>query len=246
MLLGWILGSVLVVSLISLVGIIFIAMKEEALRNLLLVLVGLAAGGLMGGALFHLLPESLEHMKSMTVFLYTAGGFVLFFVLERILYWRHCHEEDCDVHAFTYLTLIGDSAHNFFDGLTIAISFSLSIKLGIFATLAIILHEIPQEIGDFGILVYGGFSKLKALFLNFLTACAAIVGALIGYFFTGYAAELAFVLLPFAAGGFLYIASADLIPELHKERDFRKSNLSFVFFLLGLGIMWLAKTVLGT
>ncbi len=245
MLLVWILGSTLLVSLVSLVGIIFIALKEDVLRSLLLVLVGLAAGGLMGGALFHLLPESLEHMNNMIVFLYTAGGFVLFFVLERILFWRHCHEEDCDVHAFTYLSLLGDSAHNFFDGVTIAISFSLGIKLGLLATLAIILHEIPQEIGDFGILVYGGFSKLKGLFLNFLTGCTAMVGALIGYFFTNSVANFSFVLLPFAAGGFLYIASSDLIPELHKERDFKKSNLSFIFFLSGIIAMWLARMFFG-
>lgn len=243
MTLAWILGSTLLVSLISLVGVVFIALNEAALRNLLLVLVGFAAGGLMGGALFHLLPEALERLNSMTVFLYVVIGFILFFILERILFWRHCHEEDCDVHAFTYLSLVGDTVHNFFDGVTIAISFTLGIRLGLFATLAIILHEIPQEIGDFGILVYGGFSKLRALFLNFVSACAAIVGALIGYFFASYASTFSFVLLPLAAGGFLYIASSDLIPELHKERDFAKSNLSFGFFLAGLTIMWFAKVL---
>lgn len=243
MLLAWILGSTLLVSLVSLVGVIFISLKDDVLRNLLLILVGFAAGGLMGGAFFHLLPESLERMNSMTTFLYVVAGFVLFFILERILFWRHCHEDDCDVHVFTYLSLIGDSTHNFFDGATIAISFSLSIKLGLFTTLAIVLHEIPQEVGDFAILVYGGFSKLKALLFNFLSACTAILGALIGYFFTSYASNISFILLPFAAGGFLYIASSDLIPELHKERDFKKSNLSFVFFLAGLAIMWLAKTL---
>ncbi len=243
--LGWILGSTILISLISLLGVIFIALNENALQNLLLVMVGLAAGGLMGGALFHLLPESLEHAKSMTVFLYTGLGFVLFFLLERVFFWRHCHEGKCDVHAFTYLSVLGDGIHNFVDGVTIAVSFSLSLSLGLFAALAIILHEIPQEIGDFAILVYGGFSKLKALLLNFMTACTAVIGALIGFFFASYAANLSLVFLPFAAGGFLYIASSDLIPELHKERDFKKSNLSFVFFLLGLLVMWLAKTVLG-
>jgi zinc and cadmium transporter len=243
LLLGWILASTLLVSLVSLVGIIFVSLKEEILRNLLLTLVGLAAGGLMGGALFHLLPESLERMNSMTVSLYVVAGFVLFFILERILFWRHCHEENCDVHAFTYLNLIGDGIHNFIDGATIAISFSLNIKLGLFTTLAIVLHEIPQEIGDFGILVYGGFSKLRALVFNFLSACSAILGALIGYFFTSYVSNLSFILLPFAAGGFLYIASSDLIPELHKERDFKKSNISFIFFLGGLLIMWFAKVI---
>ena len=245
MVLGWILGSTVAISLISLLGIIFIAMREETLQHLLLVLVGLAAGGLMGGALFHLLPESLEHAESMTVFMYTGLGFVLFFLLERVFFWRHCHEEKCDVHAFTYLSILGDGIHNFIDGVTIAVSFSLGLNLGLFAALAIILHEIPQEIGDFAILVYGGFSKLQALFVNFLTACTAIAGALVGYFFASYVTNLSFVMLPFAAGGFLYIASSDLIPELHKERDFKKSNLSFFFFLLGLSVMWLAKATLG-
>jgi zinc and cadmium transporter len=214
------------------------------LKNLLLILVGLAAGGLMGGALFHLLPEALEKAEAMTVFLFVGVGFVTFFVLERVLFWRHCHEEDCDIHAFTYLTLVGDGIHNFIDGLTIAVSFLISIKLGLFATAAIMLHEIPQEIGDFGILVYGGFSKVKALLLNFFSACTAIIGALVGYFFAGYAGNLSVLLLPFAAGGFLYVASSDLIPELHKERNLRKSNISFFFFVFGMVIMWLAKVFL--
>jgi len=245
LLLVWILGSTILVSLISLAGIIFVSLDEDVLRNLLLTLVGLAAGGLMGGALFHLLPESLERLDSMTVFLFFSIGFVLFFILERILFWRHCHEENCDVHAFTYLNIIGDGIHNFIDGATIAIGFSLGIRLGVLTTLAIVLHEIPQEIGDFGILVYGGFSRLKALLFNFLSACTAILGALIGYFFAGYVSDLSFYLLPLAAGGFIYIASSDLIPELHKERDLKKSNLSFLFFLGGLLMMWLAKVFLG-
>lgn len=161
--------------------------------------------------------------------------------MEKYLYWRHCHDEICEIHPFTYLNLIGDGFHNFLDGLVIAASFLVSIKLGLVTTAAVILHEIPQELGDFGVLVYGGFTKTKALLFNLLSALTAVVGAVAGFFISSTTANFSNFILPLTAGGFIYIASSDLIPELHKERDTKKSISAFLFFILGILLMWLAK-----
>ena len=143
------------------------------------------------------------------------------------------------------MNLIGDGIHNFIDGLIIAASFVINFPLGIATTIAVIAHEIPQELGDFGVLVYGGFTKLKALFFNFLTALTAILGAVIGFFLAGSVEGFVPFLIPFAAGGFIYIAASDLVPELHKEADLKKSILSFIFFLLGIIFMYVIKIIFG-
>jgi zinc and cadmium transporter len=241
----WILGATVIVSLISLVGVISLSLRHKFLAKILLILVGFSAGALMGGAFLHLLPESLEHYDSGMIFLLVLLGFATFFLVERILHWHHCHKEGkCSIHMFTYMSLIGDSVHNLIDGAVIAASFIISIPLGIATTIAVIAHEIPQELGDFGVLVYGGFSKTKALMWNLLTSLTAIVGALIGYFLSGYFNNMESVMIPFAAGGFVYIAGSDLIPELHKEPDLKKSLLSFGFFIIGILFMWAVKILL--
>jgi zinc and cadmium transporter len=168
----------------------------------------------------------------------------MFFMLEKVLYWRHCHEGRCEIHVFTYLSLIGDAIHNFLDGLVIASAFVINAGVGVASTLAIISHEIPQELGDFGILIYGGFTKKKAVVFNFISALLAIVGALVGYFLASQVTDFALYLLPFAAGGFIYIASSDLIPELHKETNKKRSMMSFLFFLAGLAVMYATKILL--
>ena len=235
-----ILTSTIVVSLIAFVGILTFALKKKLLNKILIILVGFAAGGLIGGAFFHLLPESLEKCECFTVFLYLIAGFVLFFLIERLLFWRHCHKGVCKIHTFTYMNLIGDGVHNFIDGLVIAAAFLTSIRLGWITTLAIIFHEVPQEIGDFGVLVYGGFRRITALFFNYLSAITAIIGGVAGYLLHGYIGGMTVFLLAFAAGGFIYIASSDLIPELHKEANLKKSMMSFIFFLIGVLLMaWL-------
>lgn len=234
----WIITSTLIISLLSLAGIFTLALKEKVLKQILLLLVGFSAGALTGGAFLHLLPESLEKLKAGETFLYALAGFTIFFFLERILYWRHCHEGKCDIHAFTYLNLFGDGVHNFIDGLVIAASFIVSFPLGITTSIAVASHEIPQEIGDFGVLVYGGFSKAKALFCNLLSALTAVAGGVMGYYLSAVVSGLAVVLLPLTAGGFIYIAASDLIPELHKEKDNYKANLAFVLFMLGVLFMW--------
>ena len=242
----WSIGATFIVSLMSLAGIITIGMKQKALDKILLLLVGFSAGALMGGAFFHLIPESIEGKGTEFTLLIVIIGFVLFFLIERILHWHHCHEHggECKVHTFTYMNLIGDGIHNFIDGLIIAAGFSAGIELGVVTTLAVISHEIPQEIGDFGVLVYGGFSKAKALFFNFLSAITAVLGAVIGVLMISLTDNFTGVLIPFAAGGFIYIFASDLIPELHKEPKLSKSMMSFLFFALGIVFMYAVKILL--
>jgi zinc and cadmium transporter len=239
-----ILASTFLVSLISLVGILTLALNDKLLQKLVFSLIGFSAGALLGGAFLHLLPEALKETNSTTVFYYLILGIVLFFLLERYVHWRHCHEENCDVHAFTYLNIVGDGLHNFIDGMVIAASFLVSRKLGVVTTMAIILHEIPQELGDFAVLIFGGFTKRKALVYNFLIALTAMLGAVAGYFIIDFAKGFSNFIMPFTAGGFIYIAASDLIPQLHKETNLRRSSLAFVAFLLGIIFMALAKQLL--
>ena len=244
MVLIWILAAISLVSVVSLIGIFTIGIKSKLFDRILILLVGFAAGGLMGGAFLHLLPEAIAEGGVERVFLYTLIGFTLFFLMERYLYWRHCHEGKCDIHVFTYLNLIGDGIHNFTDGLIIAASFVADVRLGMVTTLAVIFHEVPQEIGDFGILVYGGFSKRKALLSNFLCALCAFLGAIAGYILANITRNMLFFLLSFTAGGFIYIAASDLIPELHKQKSTKRANVAFLAFILGLVFMSLAKIIL--
>jgi len=245
MILAWILVSTFLVSLISLIGIFTFLVKEKQLYRILFYLIGFSAGALIGSAFLHILPESLEKNSSMFVFSWLIAGIVLFFFMERYFFWRHCHEEGkCKVHSFTYLNLIGDGFHNFLDGMIIAASFMVSVQVGIVTTLAVIFHEIPQELGDFGVLIYGGFSKSRALLCNFISALAAMVGALVGYFIAGAASGFSSIILPLTAGGFIYIATSDLIPELHKESDLKRSTMAFLAFLCGIGFMAVTKLFL--
>lgn len=244
MVLAWILTSTFIVSLISFVGIFTLAVKEALLQKILFCLIGFSAGALIGGAFLHLLPEALEKTNSEAVFYYLILGIILFFLMERYFYWRHCHEGVCDIHAFTYLNLIGDGLHNFMDGMVIAASFIISVKLGIITTIAVILHEIPQEFGDFGVLIYGGFTKQRALLFNFISALMAMLGAVVGYLISDFAQGFSTFILPLTSGGFIYIAASDLIPQIHKEINLRRSTLAFIAFLSGITFMALAKQLL--
>lgn len=244
MLLFKILISTFIVSLISLVGVITLAIKDKLLQKILFCLIAFSAGALIGSAFLHILPDALEKLNSEAVFSYLIFGIVMFFLLEKYFCWRHCHESGCAVHAFTYLNLVGDSFHNFLDGMVIAAGFVVSVKLGIVTTLAIIFHEIPQELGDFGVLVYGGFTKKKALICNFLIALLAMIGAVAGYFLSDFAKGFSNFILPFTAGGFIYIAASDLIPEIHKENDSVRSILGLVSFLSGIIFMALIRRLI--
>ena len=239
----WAIGASVVVSLISLIGVFGLFMKEKALNSILILLVGISGGALMGGAFFHLVPEALEKSSSESVFLFLIIGFIVFFIMERYLHWRHCHQEHCEIHPFSYMNLAGDGVHNFVDGLIIGASFVIDIKFGLITTAAIVLHEIPQEMGDFGVLVYGGMKRGKALFYNFLSAVTAIFGAFIGYYFSEMLGSFLSFMLPFAAGGFIYVACCDLVPEIHKQADIRRANLSVIFFIIGILMVLLVKTL---
>lgn len=237
----YILGATLFVSLISFVGVFTLAMKKKDLEKSILLLVALSAGALMGGAFLHLIPEAVESSIGENVFLFVLIGFIAFFFIEKVLHWRHCHEEHCEVHSFAYMNIFGDGVHNFIDGLIIAASFMVDVHVGIVSTTAIILHEVPQEIGDFGVLLHGGFSRAKALLLNFVSALTAIVGGIVGYILSGVAETFTLMLLPFAAGGFIYIAASDLIPELRNEKKIDRSLLIFLTFLIGVFMMYAVK-----
>jgi zinc and cadmium transporter len=233
------------IALIAFIGVFALALNDHLLNKILLILVSFSAGALMGGAFLHLLPESIEKSEGTDIFLFVLVGFILFFIIEKVLHWRHCHKGKCDVHTFHYMNLIGDSVHNFIDGLIIAASFIVSTALGFTTTIAIAAHEIPQEIGDFGVLIYGGFKKKKAIILNFIVALTVVAGGIVGYLISKTAEDVAVYLLPFAAGGFIYIAATDLIPEIKKELNIKKSMATIFVFLCGILIMWLIKFIFG-
>ena len=241
--LAYIILTTFAIALIAFIGVFTLAMREQLLNKILIILVSFSAGALMGGAFLHLLPESIEKSGNADILLFVLVGFVLFFIIEKVLHWRHCHKGKCDVHTFHYMNLIGDSVHNFIDGLIISASFIVSIPLGLTTTIAIAAHEIPQEIGDFGVLIYGGFEKKKAIVLNFIVALIVVAGGVVGYFISKSIEQVAVYLLPFAAGGFIYIAATDLVPEIKKELDIKKSMATIFVFICGILIMWLVKFV---
>jgi zinc and cadmium transporter len=236
-----ILVTTFLISLIAFIGALTLFFKEKFFEKILLLLVALSAGALIGGAFLHLIPESIEMFENFNIFLYVLFGFILFFFIEKILHWRHCHYKSCDAHkisTFAQMNLVGEGVHNFIDGLIISASFMVDVSLGITTAFVVALHEIPQEISDFGVLVYGGYNKIKALILNFSIALMVVLGGLVGYFLIGLIDKLTIFLLPFAAGGFIYIAASDLIPEIRKETSLKKSLITFSVFLLGILMMF--------
>ncbi|MCX7956230.1 MAG: ZIP family metal transporter [Patescibacteria group bacterium] len=233
--------SVFFVSLLSFAGILTLTIKKEKLKNFLIYFVSFSAGALLGDVFIHLLPELIkENGFTLIISFSILSGILFSFILEKIICWRHCHMPITKnhIHPFVFMNLWGDFFHNIIDGLTIASAYFLDIKTGIATTLAVIFHEIPQEIGDFGVLVHGGFKIKKALFLNFLTALSSIIGALIGIFLNQKINNLLLYLVPFAAGNFIYIAGSDLIPELHKEVELKKSIKQILAFIFGILIMY--------
>ncbi|MEX0932821.1 MAG: ZIP family metal transporter [Candidatus Pacearchaeota archaeon] len=237
----YVLVSVFIVSLISLVGVFTLSIKPEILSKSLIYLVSIAAGTLFGGALIHLLPELIEeHGFELNLSFLILGGIVLFFFLEKIIHWHHHHsilKEDAIIHPFSIMILIGDALHNFLDGLIIAATYLISIPAGIATTFAVALHEIPQEISDFGVLIHGGFSRSKALLFNFLSALTAVFGAVVALTLSGYVENISYILTAIAIGGFIYIAGSDLIPELNKHTKIKTSILQIIAFIAGIGIM---------
>lgn len=187
-----------------------------------------------------MLPEVVEEFGfGLDVSVYLLSGIGIFFILEKVIHWQHCHSVDGGhVHSFAYINLVGDGFHNFLDGIIIGASYLVSVPVGIATTLAVVFHEIPQEIGDFGVLIHGGFTKGKALLLNFASALVALLGVVFVFLLGGVSENLELILVPIAAGGFIYIAGSDLIPELHKHSDsWKRSLLQFIAFAVGIGVM---------
>lgn len=244
----WIIGITLLISILALLGIFTFTLKEDTFQKLLQPLVSFAAGAFIGAALFEFIPEILHEFEVhngdlLGPFLITFG-FVFFFILEEFLEWHHCHEAPCEhegesKEAFSYLILISNGVHNFVDGLIVGAAFLVAIPLGIATSVAVAAHEIPQELGNFGILVYGGWDKTKAIFVNLGASIMIVPGGIAAY----YAAQLInpVYLVGFAAGSFLYIGAADLIPEVHGEAELKKSMITIVMFLSGISIIVFIK-----
>jgi len=231
--------SVLIVGLISFVGVFILPIHTHSGKKALTFLITFSAGALLGDVFIHLLPELAEAGQfNLTTSLYILGSIIIFFLLERFLHWHHHHEGEIGLHAnhpLALLNLSADGLHNLIDGLILGAAYLVDIKLGVATTVAIVLHEIPQEIGDFGVLMYAGFTRTKALLYNFASAMTALAGVLIALALGG---TLSFItpLISLAIGSFIYIAMTDLIPEIHKER--KDSFLYVVTFVLGMAIMY--------
>jgi len=232
--------SVIAVSGISLVAIFVFLLKDEKIKKISLFFVSFAVGGLFGDAFIHLLPEAFKKPDAnFTVSLGVIIGVLVFFVLEKFLRWRHCHvpETRTHYHPLVGMNLVGGTAHNFVDGLIIGASYLVALPIGISTTLAIIFHEIPQEFSHFGIFIHSGLSKKKALLFNVLSALAAIVGTILALFIGSRLGAFASFMLPVTAGGFLYIAGSDLIPELHHETKMSTSLGQLATIIFGVGVM---------
>ncbi|KKQ07372.1 MAG: hypothetical protein US18_C0018G0003 [Parcubacteria group bacterium GW2011_GWB1_36_5] len=228
-------ASVIIVSLVSFVGIFGLSFREEILKKYIFIFISLAVGALLGDAFIHLIPEAFEKSNStITTSILIIFGIFIFFILEKFLHWHHHGEdkEESHIHPVGRLVLFSDSIHNFIDGMIIGTSFLISVPVGLATTLAVILHEIPQEIGDFAVLLHAGYTKMRALWLNFLSALSAIIGVLI-VFMLGKEQSIILWILPIAAGGFIYVAVADLIPELQKTKEVKYSILQIISALVG-------------
>lgn len=245
------LGAVSIVSIVSFVGIVTLALREAVLKRIVFVLVGLAIGALFGDALIHLIPEALESgIGEIATGTAIMAGILLFFGLEKFLYWHHCHgtheesEETLAAHDHApkhlgALILSADFVHNAIDGVIIGASFLVSKEVGVATTLAVILHEIPQEIADFGLLIHAGWTRGKALLWNFLSALSAFLGVGIVLLVGERIENLVPLAAAFTAGAFIYIAGSDLVPELHKTTGLGRTAAQILAVALGFGVMFL-------
>lgn len=236
-----IIGSSILISLISLVGVTVLFIKKKMLKKILFVLVSFSAGTLLGATFFDLLPEALEGSGN---FLYVLLGILGFFALERYLHWHHCHKGDCDVKPLAYVNLIADGVHNLIDGALIASSYLHSFNLGIITTIAVIFHEIPQEIGDFAVLLHAGVKPKKALLFNLLSGLIAILGSLIVIFVLKNFEKTIPILISVTAGGFIYLALVDIVPELHKETDKKLVILQTLSLISGIFLIFVLHKLL--
>lgn len=244
--LAWILVGGVLMSTLALVGAVTLVLHERQLQRILLPLVALAAGSLLGGAFFHMIPAAVGQADDpLSLLFWVLVGFSSFLALEQFLHWHHCHRADAACGApVTYLILLGDGLHNFLGGLAVAGAFLLDVRVGITTWLAAAAHEVPQELGDFGVLVHAGWGKGRALLFNFISASTFLLGGLIAYL-VSFEMDVGF-LLPFAAGNFIYIAASDLVPEVNKQRDLKRSVIHFGCFLGGVAVLYLLAKLLGS
>lgn len=235
--------SVVFVSLLSFVGLFSLSLRRERLNRILNILIAFAAGSMLAAAFLDLIPEASEKMGNLA-FNTVLFGVLLFFVVEKFIHWHHCGREECDVKPVGYLNLLGDGVHNFIDGVVIAAAYITNTKLGLVTTMVIALHEIPQEFGDFAVLLHAGFKVKKALFYNFLSATTSIVGGIVGFMFLSRIEPLVPSVVALAAGGFLYMSTADLMPELHKEKERVKMVEQTVAIIAGILLVYYGLLVL--
>ncbi len=242
--LGWIITSGLIMCLIALIGSVVFFMTEATFQKVLLPLVALSAGTMIGGAFLHMIPEGLEAFKGTTevFFLWLLAGFMSFFALEQIIHWHHCRNAEASCKKpLGHLILIGDGLHNFIGGLAVAGTFLIDIRLGIATLLAAAAHEIPQELGDFAVLLHAGWSRKSALLFNMLSGLTFLMGGLVAYG-ASKALDISF-LVPFAAGNFIYIGASDLIPEVNKHKDLKENIKNFLAVTIGLALMLVLRTI---
>lgn len=236
------LGSVIVVSLLSFLGIFLFLFEESTMRKSLLYFVGISTGALLGDVFMHIIPEMAEVPDSFERNLFILLGGILFsFALEKLIHWRHCHILPSGTHhhhPMGIVNIMGEATHNFIDGLVIAAGFLASIPVGLSTTLAVMLHEMPHEVGNVAVLLHSGYPKKKALLFNFLSGAASLIGAALVLLFTSFSANLGDYMLPFAAGNLLYIAGSDLIPELHKETKIKQGILQLLCIIIGMAMMY--------
>ncbi len=242
--------ATIIVSLLSMLGLLVLFVKERIMHKILWVIIAFSAGTILGTAYLELLPEALKLVGGSEAFIYLTIGFVLFFFLERYIYWSHGHDHDHEMEDpkssldtritknVAYLNVIGDGIHNFVDGMIIATSFLIEFHIGLAATIAVIFHELPQELGDYGILIYSGFKRNQALIINYLAALTVVLGGIFAIIFLEVVEALSGRLLAFSAGGFIYLASSELIPELQKEKRLSQSLIQFVIFIVGIIMIW--------
>lgn len=235
--------STFILSLITFVAVILLSFKKAFLDRIIFWLVAIAAGTMLGSSFLHLLPEAMEFLAPESVLKTVLFSMLGFYLLEKIMHWHHPHNEAGHVHSFGYLNLFGDVIHNFIDGLILASAFMVDINLGFVTLFALALHEIPQELSDFGVLIYAGFTKKKAILVNFLAGVSSVLGGLIGYSLASSVESFVPYLLPIAAGGFIYIATSDLVPAIKKESDYKKSIIATIMLMVGVALSFLLSIV---
>jgi len=241
--------AVTVVSMLSLLGAIFIVFQRKLIDSMTTYLLAFSSGILLGTTFYDLIPEGFDSLQT-SVYTWVIVGMVTFFVLEKFIHW-HSHVEKIDEGRVSkkhvaYLSLIGDGVHNFLDGAIIGVTFLTSVPLGVVTTIAVVAHEIPHELGDFFLLIYGGFTNKKALWYNFLSALTAVLGTIVVFIFSANILAVSPYLIGFAAGNFLYIAASDLIPELHQKRNMTISVIQTICLVVGVMLMQVISTYLWT